>query len=153
MGIENEEIIAGFRGDYSFLSNMYPVDCQYRGMTFLSSEHLYQWQKVDNDWWRQRILEAPHGKVAKKLVENAKCPKKKVHDWDQFRIDCMKRALWEKFKNPELRAMLLATGDAVLVEENYWNDVFWGVCRGEGRNELGGLLMKLRMYLQKELDA
>lgn len=148
--MDDDVTIAGFRGDHYFLSNMYPVDCHYRGLVFPSSEHLYQWLKVKDEWWRQRILEAEHGKVAKKLAANPKCPKKKVRDWDQFRIDCMKRALWEKFKNPELRAMLLATGDAILVEENTWNDVFWGMCRGEGRNELGSLLMKLRMYLRTQ---
>ena len=49
-------------------------------------------------------------------------------------------------QNPELKRKLIATGDAVLVEENYWGDKFWGVCSktGEGENHLGIILMKTR---------
>jgi len=50
----------------------------------------------------------------------------------------------KKFENPLLRAMLLATEDAVLVEGNTWNDTFWGVCRGRGENWLGRILMQVR---------
>lgn len=26
------------------------------------------------------------------------------------------------------------TGDAILIEGNYWNDTYWGKCNGEGQN-------------------
>jgi predicted NAD-dependent protein-ADP-ribosyltransferase YbiA (DUF1768 family) len=56
----------------------------------------------------------------------------------------MRQVLVRKFSHPELRAALLSTGDALLVEGNHWGDIFWGVCRGEGENWLGRLLMALR---------
>jgi len=31
-----------------------------------------------------------------------------------------------------------------LVEGNSWNDVWWGVCEGEGENHLGRILMDIR---------
>jgi predicted NAD-dependent protein-ADP-ribosyltransferase YbiA (DUF1768 family) len=43
--------------------------------------------------------------------------------------------------------MLKATGDEELVEGNWWNDTFWGVCNGVGENNLGKLLMKIRAEL------
>lgn len=43
-----------------------------------------------------------------------------------------------------LRAKLLATGGTGLIEGN---DRFWGVCRGQGRNELGQILMRVRAEL------
>lgn len=59
--------------------------------------------------------------------------------------------MWEilraKFKqHPELAAMLIATGDAELVEGNTWGDTFWGrdLATGHGENHLGRLLMELR---------
>jgi len=63
--------------------------------------------------------------------------------------------LWgvrEKFKQEDLKQMLLDTGDQELVEGNTWNDTFWGVCRGEGQNNLGKILMKVRMELRQQSD-
>jgi predicted NAD-dependent protein-ADP-ribosyltransferase YbiA (DUF1768 family) len=47
----------------------------------------------------------------------------------------------------ELRERLLATGEAELIEGNTWNDTFWGVCKGEGQNWLGKILMEVRKEL------
>jgi len=54
----------------------------------------------------------------------------------------------QKFKQPELKAKLLATGDAELIEGNHWGDIVWGVCRGKGENRLGKILMKVREELR-----
>ena len=35
-----------------------------------------------------------------------------------------------------------------LVEGNDWHDRFWGVCRGQGKNHLGKLLMRVRESLR-----
>lgn len=52
--------------------------------------------------------------------------------------------LIEKFYDPDLNAKLQETGDAELIEGNYWGDRFWGVCDGVGENHLGKLLMRVR---------
>ena len=49
-----------------------------------------------------------------------------------------------KFSDPHLRSLLLATGDAELIEGNWWHDQFWGVCNGVGQNQLGKILMAIR---------
>ena len=56
----------------------------------------------------------------------------------------MRDLLRNKFSEPDLAARLLATGSTELIEGNNWNDTFWGVCRGRGRNMLGQLLMEVR---------
>lgn len=146
----------GFTGDYCFLSNMFPSLCIYDGLEFPSSEHLYQWLKIPDKarWWREVIRKAPHGKIAKKLANSEKCPRRQMTttEWKQFRIDCMKKALKAKFdNNTELRCKLLSTGDLELVEVNYWGDSFWGTYKGVGENYLGILLMILRdKYRQEE---
>ena len=69
-------------------------------------------------------------------------------DWEQVKVGLMEDLVRLKFTtHADLRAKLLATGDAELVEGNNWNDRFWGVCRGKGRNELGKILMKVRSEL------
>lgn len=61
----------------------------------------------------------------------------------------MQDILEAKFdKELPLAEMLLATGDEELVEGNHWNDTFWGVYRGKGRNELGKILMRIRENLR-----
>jgi len=144
------ETTEGFRGDYYFLSNMYEIECNYKSIVFPSSEHLYQWLKTEKGWWSNKILEAPHGKVAKKLAANPKCPKEPIpdgYDWDSWRIRLMKISIWSKFQNQFLQNWLLDTKGVELIEYNQWGDTFWGVCNGRGRNELGKALMALRMYL------
>lgn len=67
--------------------------------------------------------------------------------WEDVRLDIMRRALELKFTIPDLKAMLLDTGDEELIEGNTWGDIYWGVCRGEGENNLGKLLMDVRRGL------
>jgi hypothetical protein len=52
-----------------------------------------------------------------------------------------------KFQNPRMRDALIGTNGVKLIEENEWNDTFWGVCNGRGQNHLGKLLMQVRSEL------
>ncbi len=145
----------GFQNHYSFLSNMYECPCEYNGIIFPSSEHLYQWLKVPSEetWWKDKILNAPHGKVAKKLIKNDKCPIVKTDNWREFKLDIMSIALTSKFVKTDLEEKLIDTYPTILVEYNYWKDTFWGVCDGIGENNLGKLLMELRKYLMESRNA
>lgn len=53
-----------------------------------------------------------------------------------------------KMSEPKLRSQLLSTGTAELVEGNWWNDRYWGVCNGRGENHLGKILMRIREELK-----
>lgn len=140
----------GFTGEFSFLSNMYETPCKYKGVVFPSSEHLYQWLKVKPGWWADKIKEAPHGKVAKKLANNPKCPKVETEDWKEYKLWAMAVALDSKFKNEEMKNLLLQTNDVKLVEYNHWKDTFWGVCNDAGENNLGIMLMEFRELLKND---
>lgn len=75
-------------------------------------------------------------------------------DWESVKDNVMRIVLRCKFtQNPELADMLVATGDAELVEGNTWNDRYWGVCDGQGKNKLGQLLMELRTELAQERQS
>ena len=56
----------------------------------------------------------------------------------------MEMCVFRKFRNPHLKELLLATGTAELIEGNTWNDTYWGVCNGKGKNMLGKTLMDCR---------
>jgi predicted NAD-dependent protein-ADP-ribosyltransferase YbiA (DUF1768 family) len=70
-------------------------------------------------------------------------------DWDDVRIEVMKKCLLAKFtQNAKLRDLLLSTGDATIIE-NSPRDSFWGIGKnGDGSNWLGLLLMEVRYDLQ-----
>jgi len=125
-------------GDYSFLSNFY----EHNGWTV---EHYFQAAKTDSSEWRECILNAPSPGLAKKF--GRKAPIRST--WDREKVAVMKSLLQKKFApGSELAQKLLDTGDAQLIEGNWWGDRFWGVCDGKGKNWLGRLLMEVRKELK-----
>ena len=132
--------IGPFTGEHRFLSNFWACRVMLDGVMYPSVEHAYQAAKTDDIVARARICAAvsPGG---------AKHAGKSVHmrvGWEQAKMTVMARLLNEKFQDPKLRGKLLATRPRPLIELNYWGDRFWGVCRGQGENWLGKLLMFLR---------
>lgn len=65
-------------------------------------------------------------------------------DWDEVKISVMFYLLQQKFSDPHLWSLLIATGDQPIAEGNQWGDTFWGVCRGKGENHLGKMIMAIR---------
>lgn len=134
------ERIEEFQGQYRFLSNFWPCEVEFEGESYPSVEHAYQAAKSVDPEVRKAFREPiPAGKVKKMGQKIVLRP-----DWELVKVEVMRGLLKSKFSNSELKAMLLATGDAELVEGNWWGDVFWGVCKGKGENWLGRLLMIVR---------
>lgn len=133
-------MIDSFSGDYAFLSNFSPSEVELSNIMFPTVEHAYQAAKTDD--WDERCAMSllPTAGQAKRAGQ-----KVKLHpEWEKRKISVMANLLEQKFKDPELRAKLLATGEEELVEGNYWGDKFWGIYNGKGKNHLGKLLMSIR---------
>lgn len=136
--------ILEFQGEYRFLSNFYPSPIEEDGVVYPTVEHYFQSKKTIGFSEKKRIIGAETPSLAKKYGGDRSLTTMRS-DWDAIKLRVMATALKLKFdQNQSLKARLLATGSSKLVEGNYWNDTFWGVCRGYGRNELGLLLMRLR---------
>lgn len=74
-----------------------------------------------------------------------------LSNWDEVKYSYMRSFVHEKFFwNTELRELLLATNDALLIEGNTWGDTYWGVCNGKGENNLGKILMKVREEIRSD---
>lgn len=146
-----------FRG--TFLSNFWPAIVSYGAGTYPSVENAYVAAKIG-------AVPPPEGKAPSTPLEqaavelltckpgNAKRIGKRfpmVAGWDGFKLDVMRTLVTQKFAKEPLRSMLLITGDEELVENNSWNDTWWGVCRGVGENNLGKLLMTLRSGLRQDV--
>jgi ribA/ribD-fused uncharacterized protein len=150
-------IIEEFKGEYRFLSNFWRAEIRPYWWpdtlpAFPGNEWLFQAWKVNPDdtfvWLPEVewIRTAPTPGEAKRRgrITAAFRP-----DWEDLKIDVMRYCVQLKFRNhADLRTKLLATGDAELIEGNWWNDTYWGVCDGVGENHLGKLLMEEREVLR-----
>jgi ribA/ribD-fused uncharacterized protein len=135
-----------YSGERFFLSNFYPRPFLFNGRMYATAEHAFQAAKCVDEGEAERVRQAASPAAAKRIGRRVRLRP----DWDDARIGAMRAVLAAKFADPELRARLVATGDAELVEENTWGDRFWGRSRGVGRNVLGQLLMELRDSLRTE---
>lgn len=138
--------ITRFREENFFLSNFYPVQIKMDGIVYPTLEHAYQAAKTLDKDERLTILYASTPGKAKRLGKELTLRK----DWAVIKITVMERLLRQKFFKPELRKMLLATGDQEIIEGNDWGDTFWGISGGFGRNILGKLLMEIREEARDE---
>lgn len=130
--------ITKFKGSYQFLSNFYPAPNCLGGTV----EHEFQIHKTLDEKERQwvyfanRPAEAKYRGSAVTLRE----------DWEVVKDAIMHKALVAKFRDPELRRLLLATGGEYL-------DIWCGeLDGGKGQNRLGHLLMLVRALCRLEVD-
>lgn len=147
-------MISGFKGRYRFLSNFFPARVTWHSMTFPTTEHAYQAAKATNDTDRLMIARCLNPGSAKRLGRIIELRS----DWEEIKVSVMLHLLRQKFCQPDLQRKLLATNLEELVEANNWHDVFYGECDGEcrqgphepfGENQLGKLLMQVRLELSK----
>ncbi|MHA1817191.1 MAG: NADAR family protein [Candidatus Heimdallarchaeaceae archaeon] len=142
------QVIDRFAGDFADLSNFAPVVIYYKDLNFPTVEHAFVASKSNDGMFRLKISQLPAKKAGK-----AKRMGRKIlirTDWDMIKIPNMKRFLMQKFSYERYRTLLISTGNAQIVEGNYWHDNYWGNCDCPkcknivGQNQLGKLLMKVR---------
>lgn len=138
------EPIKHFDGhQYRWLSNFFAISIDYEGHRYGSVEHAYQAAKTLDPKHKAMIRSAKT--AAQSKVFGRQAPKRP--DWDDVKLQIMETLLRAKFDrdmHPDMRKRLKETGDAELIEGNWWGDTYWGVCKGVGENHLGKLLMKIR---------
>lgn len=130
-----------FRNEYKFLSNMYTGDpiimtIGRRPYTFTCVEAAFQAHK---DPSRADEFENIDGYAAKKLGRQVNLRP----DWEQVKDDIMLECLRQKFSTAYMQKKLIAV-DEPIVEDNTWNDTYWGKCNGVGQNRLGQLLEQVK---------
>ena len=137
--------IIDFRGEFEYLSNFYPCEIEFNGITYKSAEAAFQAQKCVNESDREKFKDLAPGK-AKSLGEGIELRK----DWEKVKVDIMREVVRAKFsQNEDIKELLLSTGDRGIIEVNLWKDKFWGVSRGTGKNWLGRILMEIRDEFRK----
>ena len=156
-------MILKFDGEFRFLSNFWPAQVVLDGQRYASVEAAYQAAKSLDEGFREAVRACGEdSKMVKKLGKtmrwrdiNGELHSTRLRPcWDdEFKLQLMNKLVRQKFQIPALKAQLLATGEQELEEGNWWGDLFWGVCKGEGENHLGKILMEVRAELRaQQLD-
>jgi ribA/ribD-fused uncharacterized protein len=138
------EPILGFFDEYRFLSNFWYAAQEIDGTWYPYNEMWYMTNKTVDPEERASIFGANSPQAAKQIGRIVTLRP----DWEHIKDWVMLVGLRAKFQqNPDLAVKLVATGKRYLEETNKWNDTYWGVCNGIGRNMLGILLMQVRAEL------
>lgn len=151
--------IAFYRADeapYGVFSNLHRREIMFEGQAYPTSEHAYQAGKPRKEAVRKWLMDAPSPALLAMAAHGLYWWDVRS-DWSKIKFDRMRAVLRAKFtQHQDLRAVLVATGDARLVEtatvDNAVNRL-WGEVNGKGKNMLGQLLMELRAELQAEAAA
>ncbi len=140
---------------YGCFSNFSPHGVFLQGKHWQTVEHYYQAQKFVGTA-EAAIIPVIH---AVKTPEEAAalgrdCTRQVRPDWEQVKISVMREAVLQKFlTHKDIQAILLATGDTLLVE-NSPTDYYWGCGVDKtGQNHLGQVLMSVREQIRTVYTA
>lgn len=154
--------INSFQGRFYFLSNFYPVEIEHQGIKYPSVEHYYVALKVntlqllDGKYYtapdfRELIAKVPLPADVKKIGQRVQLRS----DWNQKKYNFMLWGVRQKFSNDKLSELLLSTDNSEIIETNWWHDNYWGVCscpkcNNSGENNLGKIIMQVRLELTQK---
>ena len=132
---------------YGEFSNFAPYVIKVKGKIWPSTSHFFQAQKYAGTSQETAIQNAS---TPTKAAEMGRSRKMRVRpNWDNVKDNVMQEAVRAKFtQHADLKALLLSTGDAKIIEHTE-NDAYWGDGGdGKGLNKLGKILMKVRDELR-----
>ena len=139
-------------GPFSNFDTKHPIELMNK--LWPSTEHFFQAMKfftTDNEFM-EKIRTAATPRESARLGRDRSHPIRQ--DWESAKYQIMWMAVHEKFnKYPDLKALLLSTGDSELVEHTT-NDKIWADGgNGSGTNWLGKILMDIRAKFKSELTS
>lgn len=146
-----KDIIRFYRADreYGELSNLYKRPIRFEDREWACNEYAYGYGKFTDKEIGEWAITAPSPYLFSIIIHGLfYC----VTDWNEIKVDRMRRVLEAKFtQHEDLKQFLLNTGEKILIEESTM-DNFWGIGpKGKGKNMLGILLMELRTKLRTEM--
>ncbi len=132
---------------YGCFSNFSKHGFTLNGRRWPTVEHYFQAQKFPGTPQEEAVRLAPDPMTAKNIGNERTVPIRP--DWEAVKDDVMREAVRAKFsQHPDIRAVLLGTGQEVLIEAAR-NDSYWGSGPdGKGKNRLGQILMEIRDELR-----
>ena len=130
-----------FQNENRWLSNFWPAKVVLDGVVYPTVENAYQASKTTPE--NRNLFKNCRPDEAKRMGQQVPLRP----EWDA--LEAMRNFVWQKYDfGNALGAKLVNTGTCHIEEGNVRGDTFWGVCRGQGKNMLGKLIMVRRHLLQ-----
>ena len=131
---------------YGCFSNCSPHGFELDGVWWPTSEHYFQAQKFAGTPFADQIRHMATPNQAAKMGRRRSLPLRP--EWEEIKDQVMFQGVLRKFQiHADIRSVLLATGEELLVE-NAPKDYYWGCgADGSGQNKLGQVLMMVRALL------
>jgi ribA/ribD-fused uncharacterized protein len=137
---------------YGCFSNLYRCPIAFEGRVYPTAEHAYQAGKPRKPEVRDWLLAAPSPALLA-MAAHGLYPWDIAPGWSKGRYARMRAVVEAKFRqHADLAAILLATGDAELIESATVDNAInrrWGQVHGRGTNWLGRILMDVRRVLRE----
>ena len=139
---------------YGCFSNfsLHPIEVE--GLYWQTVEHYYQAQKfvaTENERLIQVIRDAQTPMEAAQIGRDRTL--KLRCDWEEVKQQVMWQGVLTKFlTHPDIQAILLDTGERLIVEDSP-TDYYWGCGQDKtGQNQLGKILMNVRQEIRQRLS-
>lgn len=146
------QTIDSFKEEYRFLSNFWflGTPIHHQNLHYPTVEHFFVAMKTTDIATREEIATIERPGAVKRAGRELTLR----DDWEDIKRNVMRFGVERKFfDNADLGQRLLGTGNAILIEGNYWHDQTWGNCfcdkhaERDGENALGIILMNTRLTL------
>ena len=149
------------RAEFGFLSNFFISPVFLDGSAWAHTEVYYQSQKSLSQSYRRKLQEKEKPSWSKHVGDSRldnpdldkrswflERPQDLRDDWDDIKLEVMRKAIQAKFTQSEyLKNALIDTNYCEIIEDSK-SDFFWGTGSDDtGQNWLGVLLMELREQL------
>ena len=142
-GLDTDRQIFFYEQEFYVFSNFSSFAIEWKGKLYMTSEHIYQSEKFEDEVLKEQIRNARSADAAMRIgmenIDNLRS------DWNEVKLKIMKEILHAKvLQHTYVQKKLLESGDKELVE-NSWKDSFWGWGQNkDGKNNLGKLWMEVR---------
>ncbi|MEG3859441.1 NADAR family protein [Microcoleus sp. herbarium12] len=140
---------------YGCFSNFSPHEICLHGQDWLTVEHYYQAQKFVGSPDRRLVAAIRAVPTPQEAAKLGRDPSHRMRDdWESVKFAIMREAVLTKFlTHSDIQAILLATGDRLIVEDSP-TDYYWGCgCDGTGQNHLGKIMMSVRSEIFQRLGV
>ena len=142
-------MINKFDNEYIVLSNYYPQNITYKGITYNCAMNAYYGQLISDNLQKKAIANATPSRALSMVINSIS----KIDYSQEEQDNIMYEILKVKFSDSKLKNLLLQTNQEPLNNNINWEDTYWGICNDEGDNKLGKLLMKLRDELSDNTSS
>ena len=139
----------GTKDAYGCFSNFARYPFTLGGKPWPTTEHYFQAQKFAGTPDEEEVRQAQSPRIAARMGRSRQRPLRT--DWEAVKDSIMHEVALAKFtQHADLREILLATGNAQIVEHTE-KDKYWGDGGdGTGKNRLGQILMRVREGLRSQ---